>query len=84
MRKIIDYTVLSSNDTHDLEKLVLGYMANCWQPLGGIAITRATPNDIMIEYCQAMVRYEPENGPKDGGYEIVGRDGNIYHTTVSG
>lgn len=55
MSKKVDYTILSSNFAHELEELVIGYIANCWEPLGGVA---AICVDQDVKYLQAMVRYE--------------------------
>ena len=57
MKKIIDYHILGENLQSNLEKAVLGYIIQGWQPFGSLGIGN---NNNPYNFYQAMVKYENE------------------------
>ncbi len=51
-RKVIDYTVMVTDDREDLSKVVCRKLSYGWQPLGSSYITGGN------WYAQTMVKYE--------------------------
>ena len=59
--KITNYTILKCDKECDLERIVLHYMQDGWQPLGGVAVCLSASSSTYKsdkEYYQAMVKYE--------------------------
>lgn len=61
MSRIIDYQLIFQSDGEDIESLVVSQIADGWQPLGGVAISRYG------SLIQAMVRYQDIIKPADFG-----------------
>ena len=61
MMKITSSMILSSESAYDLEEQVHEYMADGWQPFGGVAV--ADKHDIHAHpyYAQALVKYADPN-----------------------
>jgi hypothetical protein len=55
MKKIIDYEILSAFNLIELKEVVCSYIAEDWQPQGGLSITRGGGQ---VYYIQVMVKYE--------------------------
>ncbi len=60
MRNIIDYKVVSTKGTAELEAEIKNQLQNGWQPLGGVSSTTAVSNKTgtgVILFTQALVKY---------------------------
>jgi len=54
MNKIVSYIILHEIYVSDLEKKVMDYIRNGWQPLGGVCFVKGGFED---QYTQAIVQY---------------------------
>ncbi len=52
MRKIIEYTIVSSQNIEDLEFIVTKGLREGWQPYGGIGITKTHAIQPMVKYAE--------------------------------
>lgn len=69
MRKIVEYTIVTRDDTPTFMEVMNYMIKNGWQPLGGLAIEHSlsgsSPNfKFKTSPFQAMVKYESPKGEK--------------------
>lgn len=60
--KIVEYTIATGLDSEEIADEVRGLIGEGWQPLGGVCHTQVRPQqqEDADWYCQAMVKYAPE------------------------
>lgn len=58
--KITDYKILKYIQIWELEHIVVKYIKEGWQPLGGVAVCLYTTSGNYTEYSQAIVKYEQQ------------------------
>jgi|GEM_PF-3385014 len=57
--KIIDYTLVSEEDYRILEGMVIAYIRDGWQPIGGITFSSVKNSSGLVNgFHQALVKYE--------------------------
>jgi hypothetical protein len=54
---IVDYEIITSPKSADIEKTVCNMIKLGWQPQGGVSITM---DGLMTRYAQAMIKVETE------------------------
>ena len=67
MKIIVDYVILSGENTLELGDSVRDFIGKCWQPQGGLTVTtihdvngsicNGTSTTTKCKYSQAMVKY---------------------------
>lgn len=62
MSKIIGYTVLTAQETKELDKIVMEHVELGFRPIGGVSYSPENgAGDQGDNYFQAMIKYEDNN-----------------------
>jgi hypothetical protein len=62
MKKVAKYTILTEQDSYSLAQQVNEYISAGWQPYGDLQVTLIHSSLLRVDYTQAMVKYDKQEG----------------------